>query len=147
MKKHVVELTVEERRGLRQFVRAGKAAAQRIRNANILLNADQAEGGPAATDAELARTFSCCTKTVEAVRKRFVLEGVDAATDRKREGVGRPRKIDGDAEAQITRIACSEPPEGHSRWTLQLIADKLVELKIIESCSRMTVQRAMKKTS
>lgn len=146
MKKYIVELTEAERRDLRELVDAGKAAAQKIKHANILLKADQAEGGPAWNDKRIAEAFGCHRTTVENVRKRLVFEGIDAAINRRREGVGRPRKVDGDVEAKITMIACSEPPEGRSRWTLQLIADRLVELDVVDSCSSASVCRAMKKT-
>lgn len=147
MKKYIVELVEDERRTLRNTIKAGKAAAYKIRHANILLKADQAEGGPGWTDRRIAEAFDCSIGTVENVRERLVVEGIDAAIDRRREGMGRPRKLDGDAEAKLTMIACGEPPEGHSRWTVRLLADKLVELEVVDSCSRMTVQRAMKKTS
>lgn len=147
MKKYVVELTPEERRGLRDLARKGKAAAYKIRHANILLHVDQSDEGSSWKDAEVAEVFGCHVTTVENVRKRFVLDGLDAAVTRRREGVGRPRTIDGEAEARLTVLACSEPPEGRPRWTLRLLADKMVELDIVDECSRMTVQRAMKKTS
>ncbi len=146
MKKYIVELTEAERHDLRELVDAGKAAAQKIKHANILLKADQAEGGPAWKDERIAEAFGCHRTTVENVRKRLVFEGIDAAINRRREGVGRPRKVDGDVEAKITMIACSEPPEERSRWTLQMIADRLVELDVVDSCSPATVCRAMKKT-
>jgi transposase len=145
MKKYIVELTAEERRDLRSLVRVGKAAAYKIRHANILLKADA--NGPAWKDGEIAEAFGCHVTTVENVRKRFVLDGFEAAVDRRREGVGRPRKLDGDAEARLTALACSAPPEGRTRWTLRLLAEKLVELEVVDSCSRMAVQRTMKKTS
>lgn len=147
MKKYIVELVEDERRTLRKTIKAGRAAAYKIRHANILLKADQAEGGPGWTDRRIAEAYGCSIGTVENVRERLVVEGIDAAIDRRREGMGRPRKLDGDAEATLTMIACGEPPEGHSRWTVRLLADKLVELEVVDSCSRMTVQRAMKKTS
>lgn len=147
MKKYVVELTPEERRGLRDLARKGKAAAYKIRHANILLHADQGDEGPTWRDAKVAEVFGCHETTVENIRKRFVLEGLDAAVTRRREGVGRPRTIDGEAEAKLTVLACSKPPEGQPQWTLRLLADKMVELEIVDQCSRMTVQRTMKKTN
>jgi len=146
MKKYIVKLTIDERQALSDLTTKGKAAAYKIRHANILLHADQGEEGPAWTDMQIAEAFRCHEDTVANVRKRLVLDGLDAAVDRRREGVGRPRKIDGDAEAKLTMIACSEPPPGHDRWTLRLLADKMVELEIVESCSRMAVQRVSKKT-
>jgi len=145
MKKYIVELTAEEQRELRSLVRVGKAAAYKIKHANILLKADA--NGPTWKDAAVAEAFGCHVTTVENVRKRFVLEGIEVAVDRRREGVGRPRKLDGDAEARLTALACSDPPDGRTRWTLRLLAEKLVELEVVDSCSRMAVQRTMKKTS
>ncbi len=147
MKKYVIELTRDERRELRELVKKGKAAAYRIKHANILLKADQAKGGAAWIDEQIVEAFGCHVTTVANVRKRFVNEGFEAALGRKQEGVGRPRKLDGDAEAQMTMIACSEPPEGHARGTVRLIADRLVELNVVDTCSRMAVHRAMKKTN
>ena len=147
MKKYVVELTRDERRNLRELVKKGKAAAYKIKHANILLKADQAKGGSKWMDEQIVEAFGCHVTTVANVRKRFVTEGFDAAVGRRQEGVGRPRKLDGDAEAQITMIACSDPPEGHKQWTVRLIADKLVELNVVDTCSRMAVHRTMKKTN
>lgn len=146
MKKYVVELTPEERRYLRDLTGKGKAAAYKIRHANILLHVDQGDEGPSWKDVEAAEVFGCHEATVENIRKRFVLDGLDAAVARRREGVGRPRTIDGDAEARLTVLACSKPPEGRTRWTLRLLASKMVELNIVDECSRMTVQRTIKKT-
>jgi len=146
-KKHIVELSGPQREKLNVLVKGGKAAAYTIRHANILLKADQAEGGPAWADGRIAEAFSCSTATVANVRRRFADDGFEAAVGRRSEGVGRPRKLDGDAEAKLTMIACSEPPEGKTRWTVRMLADKMVELEIVDSCSRMAIQRTMKKTS
>lgn len=145
MKKYIVELTAQERQELCSLVRRGKAAAYKIKHANILLKADAK--GPAWRDKDIAEAFGCHVTTVENVRRRFVLEGFAAAVGRRREGVGRPRKLDGDAEARLTVLACSDPPDGRTRWTMRLLAQKLVELEVVDSCSRMAVQRTMKKTS
>ena len=146
MKKYVVELTDDERRELRDLIRKGKAGAYKIRHANILLKADQAKKGPAWTDQQIVEAFNCHEDTVANVRKRFVCDGIEAAVDRRREGVGRPPKIDGDTEAKITMIACSDPPKGRDRWTVRLIAEQLVKLEVVDSCSATTVFRKMKKT-
>lgn len=147
MKKYIVELTNDERRQLRELVLKGKAAAYKIKHANILLKTDQAEGGSAWTDLQIVEAFGCHEDTVANVRKRFVCDGFEAAVDRRREGVGRPPKIDGDVEAKITMIACSDPPEGRERWTVRLIAEELVKLEVVDSCSATTVFRKMKKTA
>ena len=107
MKKYIVELTRDERRNLRELINRGKAAAYRIKHANILLKADQAKGGPTWTDERIVEAFGCHVTTVANVRKQFVTSGLDV-------DVGRPRKFDGDAEAKMTMIACSEPPANRS---------------------------------
>ncbi len=146
MKKYIVELTREERRSLRDLINGGKSAAFRIKRANILLKVDQGKHGPGWKDERVAEAFDCGTATLERLRKRWVELGADAALQReKREP--QQSKLDGDAEAVLVVTACSDPPTGRARWTLRLLADKLVELGVVESCSHMTVQRAMKKTN
>ena len=145
MKTYIVELTLEERAGLRGLVKAGKAAGFRIKRANILLKVDQGKHGPGWKDQRAAEAFDCGTATVERLRKRWVECGTEGALEREKRG---PQlgKIDGDAEAVLIATACSDAPEGRSRWSVRLLADKLVELGVVDSCSHMTVQRAMKKT-
>lgn len=143
---YVVELTPRERRALKAMVKKGRAAAYRIRHANILLKADAT--GPGWTDVRIAEAFGCHFRTVENLRRRFVLEGLDAALNRKKQS--RPsiaRKLDGEREAKLIAVACSEPPEGRERWTLRLIADRMVQLDIVDTVSYETVRQAMKKTS
>jgi transposase len=146
MKKYIVELTREERKRLRGLVNDGKIAGYRIKRASILLKADQGKHGPSWKDEEIAEAFDCGTATVERLRKRCVELGTDEALERETRG---PQlgKLDGDAEAVLVATACSKAPEGRARWTLRLLANKLVELGVVESCSHMTVQRAMKKTN
>ncbi len=145
METYIVELTRAERGRLRDLVNDGKSAGFRIKRANILLKADQGKHGPGWKDEQVAEAFDCGTATVERLRKRWVELGTDEALEREKRG---PQlgKLDGDAEAVLVATACSKAPEGRARWTLRLLADKLVELGVVESCSHMTVQRAMKKT-
>lgn len=144
-KKYVVRLTDEEREGLEAMVKKGRAAAYKIRHANILLKADA--DGPAWTDARIAEAFGCHPRTVENVRRRCVLEGLEAAIVRKRQKkLSRERKLDGEGEARLITLACSEPPDGRDRWTLELLAGELVRLKVADSISGQTVRRTMKKT-
>ena len=144
-KKYVVRLTAEEREGLEAMVKKGRAAAYKIRHANILLKADAA--GPAWTDVRVAEAFGCHPRTVENVRRRCVLEGLEAAIVRKRQKkLSRERKLDGEGEARLITIACSEPPDGRDRWTLELLAGELVRLKVVGSISDQTVRRTLKKT-
>ena len=144
-KKYIVRLTGQERRGLRALVNTGKAAAYKIKHANILLKADA--DGPGWTDAEIAEAFGCHARTVENVRRRFGLDGLEAALERKqRAHPPREKVIDGEAEARLIALACGPAPEGRARWTLNLLADKMVELEIVESVSYQTVRRTLKKT-
>ena len=146
MKKYIVELTSEERRQLQQLVKKGKVAGYKIRHAQMLLKADQGNHGPNWPDAQTAEVFAAHVSTVERLRKRFVEQGLDAALERnKRDNY--TRKLDGDAEAHLIAIACSKPPAGRSEWSLRLLADRLVELSVVDSVSYMTVSRTLKKTN
>jgi transposase len=146
-KKYLVTLTPEERDHLAQLLSAGKAAALVLTRARILLKADQAAGGPAWDDARIAEALDCGHRTVERVRQRFVEQGVEAALQRKKQDrPSRPRKLDGAAEARLIALACSQPPEGRAGWTMRLLADRLVELEVVDAVSDETVRRAMKKT-
>ena len=145
-KKYIVRLTPEERKELEDLVRKGQTKAYRIKHANILLKADA--DGPAWTDEEIAEAFCCHIRTVEAVRRRFVFQGIEAALNRKKRAMPpRERILDGEKEARLIALSCSQPPEGRSRWTLELLADKMVELRIVDQISYQTVRRALKKTS
>jgi hypothetical protein len=147
-KKFIVTLTPEERDHLTRLTSAGKASARTLTRARILLKADQAEGGPAWEDAKVAEALDCGHRTVERVRQRFVERGLGAAlTHKEQERPRRQRVLDGAAEARLIALACSEPPDGRAGWTLRLLADHLVELEVVESVSRETVRRALKKTS
>jgi transposase len=143
MKKYLVTLTDDERRQLERLLGKGKAAARTLRHAHLLLKADQTCGW---TDEQIADAFAVSVRTVERLRQRFVEEGFEAALNPK--PVPRlPRKVDGDVEAHLVALACSDPPEGRQRWTLRLLADKLVELGHVASISHEGVRRALKKTS
>ena len=148
MKKYKVTLTADERQLLHSLIATGKAAAKKLIHARILLKADAADGGPAWPDWQIADALEVSTDTVERVRQRFVEQGLDAALDRKRrERPAREIKLDGRAEARLIALACSAPPEGRVAWTMQLLADKLVELEVVDSISDETVRLALKKTS
>jgi transposase len=147
MKRYKVTLEAEERQRLHDLIAAGRAAARKLSHARILLKADAADGGPAWPDYRIADALEVSTATVERVRQRFVEQGLDAALDRKhRERPAREIKLDGRAEAQLIALACSAPPEGRATWTMQLLADKLVELEVVASISDETVRLALKKT-
>jgi transposase len=147
MTKYKVTLTAEERQQLHDLVRAGKAAAKKLMHARILLKADAAEGGPAWPDERIAEAVEVSAATVGRVRRRFVEEGLEAALVRKRQDrPSRERKLDGRAEARLIALACSEAPDGRAAWTLQLLADRLVELRVVDSVCDETVRRVLKKT-
>jgi len=146
MKKYIVKLEAHERERLAQVVRVGKSVAYRIRHANILLAVEQA--GPALTDAQAAEAFGVTTRGVEHVRQRCVLQGLEAALERKKQI--RPSvaaMFDGQKEAQLIALACGQRPEGRTRWTLELLAQRVVRLKIVEHCSDSTIHRVLQKTS
>jgi transposase len=140
-KKYQVSLTDEEREALLTLTKKGSVAARKLNRAHILLQADAG-----ATDDGIAQALHIGTATVERIRKRFVQGGVQAAlTEQPRPG-GK-RKLDGKAEASLVAWACSTPPDDRTHWTMQLLADKLVELKLVASISDETVRRTLKKTS
>ena len=148
MKRYKVTLDAEERQYLHDLIAAGKAAARKLAHARILLKADAADGGPAWPDWRIADALEVSTDTVGRVRRRFVELGLDAALDRKqRERPPRQIKLDGRAEARLIALACSAPPDGRAAWTMQLLADKLVELEVVDSISDETVRLALKKMS
>jgi transposase len=147
MKKYKVTLTAEERQQLSALIAAGKAAARTLAHARILLKADAALGGPAWADARIAEALEVGTATIERVRQRFVEQGLEAALGRKKQDrPSRPRKLDGRAEARLIALACSAPPDGRKEWTMPLLADKLVELAVVDAVCDETVRRALKKT-
>lgn len=140
-KRYIVNLTAEEREVLTQLVKRERVSGLKRQRASILLKADND-----LTDAEIAEELEVGLVTVERVRKRCIERGVEACLERKAQDTpSRPRKLDGASEAQLSRIACSEPPKGRARWTLSLLADKLVELEVFDSVSKSTIQRGLKK--
>jgi transposase len=141
-KRYIVNLTIAERDGLEQIVGRARVSGLKRMRAQILLKADEG-----LTDQEIADELEVGLVTVERVRKRCCERGIEACLERKAQDTpSRPRKLDGASEAQLVRLACSEPPEGRGRWTLSLLANGLVELKVFDSVSKSTIQRALKKT-
>lgn len=141
-KKYIVTLTDAERATLRSLMTSGKGAARRLIHVRVLLKADQ--GLP---DQTICDEVEVSRPTVERIRKRFVEEGLAAALDPHRPVTPREHKIDGEVEAHLIALACSAPPTGQVRWTLRLLASKLVELEYVEEISHETVRRALKKTN
>ena len=146
-KRYRVTLTASERDDLRKLVSVGKAAAQRLVRARILLLADQSEGGSAKADPEIVEALGCGRASVERVRKRFVEEGLEEVLNPKPSQRVYERKMDGQAEAYLIALACGAPPEGRSRWTLRLLGDQMVALEYVQSVSFETVRRTLKKTN
>lgn len=145
--KYVIELSEEEKEELKGLISKGKTSAQTILRANILLASDR-NNKKHMTVVEMAETFHCATGTVQKVRTAYANNGLEAAIHRKqRETPPRQPKVTGDVEAHIIALACGEPPEGYSRWTVRLISEKCVELGYVDSLSHMTVQRLLKKTN
>jgi len=145
-KKYIVTLTQEERQMLRQMVSRGKGAARKLMHARILLKADNS-AGQGWDDAAIAESLEVGRATVERVRREFVEDGIEAALERKKPCRQYRRKLDGDAEAHLIALACSKSPEGSSRWTLRLLANRMVALEYVESVSYQTVRRTLKKTN
>ena len=145
--KHAVRLTPADRRRLTRLARAGRHPARAVTHARILLKADLADGGPGWDDASIAAALDCGARTVARVRKRYAEGGLGPAVHRKRPTGRRFRKLDGEQEAKLVALACSAPPDGKARWTLQLLADRLVELRVVDAVSDETVRRTLKKTT
>jgi transposase len=141
-KRYIVNLTADERDALTQIVKRERVSGLKRLRASILLKADEG-----LTDQEIGDELEAGLATVERVRKRCCERGLEASLERKpQDNPSRPRKLDGASEARLVQIACSEPPKGRARWTISLLADRLVELEVFDSVSPSTVQRALKKT-
>ena len=147
MKKYIVRLTAEERDSLHKLVSGGRGPARMFARARILLKADQGSIGPAWQDDKISEAFDVTVQTVERIRKQFVEEGFDAVLSRHeyKQKISR-KKIDGHVEAHLIALSCSEPPHGRARWTLRLLADKIVELGYIDDISYEAVRQTLKKT-
>ena len=147
MKKHIVELTTQERTQLKDIINANRMAAHKRRHAQMLLKADQGQHGPGWIDTRVAEAFDVTPLSVERLRQRLVERGLDGALEHGNRGSSRAKALDGEAEAHVIALACSEPPAGHNRWTLRLLADQPVALGITESCSKSSLHRTLKKIS
>lgn len=148
MSKNSIKLTQEQREALEQLIRKGTAPARQIQHAQVLLKIDSAEGGPDWSDQQIREAFGVSSPTVWRIRQRFLAQGLDDALNRRPQPE-RPekRKIDGEKEAQVIAVTCSQAPEGHKQWSLRLLADKLVEWGYFEEISHVTLWTALKKTN
>jgi len=144
-KKYIVSLSREERSICKDVLKKLSGGSQKVRRAQILLKVDA--GGPCWTDLEVSEAFDCRVNTVENLRKRLVLDGFEEALNGKpRKSPPTPPKLDGKGEAKLISMRLGKPPSGYSRWTLQLLADQLVELKVVDTISHETVRKTLKKT-
>jgi hypothetical protein len=147
MKKYRVTLTAAERNELERLLARGKADVRKLKHAQVLLGADQAEDGPAWPDERIVATLDVGSATVQRLRRRFVEDGLEAALSPYRVGKRLyQRKLDGEQEAKLIALACSTPPDERGRWTLRLLAGRMVELQHVDSLSHETVRQTLKKT-
>jgi hypothetical protein len=143
--RHVVRLSQEERKDLEDLVYKGKVAAHKRLHAQILLKADVGEWGESRTDGDISDVLGISTRTVERIRQRLVLEGLEAALNRAPSSRVRSRVIDGENEAHLIALTCSEAPEGRGRWTLRLLGQRMVELGHVANVSHETIRQVLKK--
>jgi hypothetical protein len=144
-KKFIVRLSDEERGVCREIIKKLKVSSQKVRRAQILLKADA--DGPAWSDIRIAEAFDCRVQTIENVRKRLVVDGFEQALEhKKRADPPAPCKLDGEAEAKLIALRLGKPPSGYGHWTLQLLADEMVALEIVDSISHETIRKVLKKT-
>ena len=147
VKKYVVKLSDEERERLNTLIHAGKHPARQLTRARILLKADISEAGEGWSDSQIATALDTSIDTVARTRQQLVEEGFEAVLVRKHSPASaRPRIFDGAAEAKLIALACSAPPRGRKRWTLELLEEQVVELKIVDRASDNTIGRTLKKT-
>jgi transposase len=146
-KRYIVTLTEEERTMLHNLISSGKASARKLTHARILLKADCGAGREGWTDPAISEALDVGRSTIERVRQLFVEEGLEAALNRKKPRRQYERKLDGEQEAHLIALSCSKPPEGRDRWSLRLLADKMVVLEYVDSVSHETVRQVLKKTN
>jgi hypothetical protein len=144
-KRYVVKLSSEERKQLEGLINRGREAAYRRRHAQVLLLVDEGEQGPALIDKDAAERTGFTRRSVEQIRERCVTEGLSSALERKKRSRHRACKLDGEGEARLVSIACSDAPKGYARWTLHRLADRLVELNVVDSISHECVRQVLKK--
>jgi hypothetical protein len=145
MEKYKVTLTKDERAELMDIINKGCHTSQKFRNAYILLNCDEGEFSDKVINVQISRVLKIGMRTIDRTKKRFIEEGFDSVLERRPTRREYERKADGDFEAHIVALCCSEPPKGYAKWSLRLLADKAVELKYAESISHETIRRVLKK--
>lgn len=144
-KRYRVTLSQQEREELTTMVNQGQGQARRLRRARILLMADEAQENGGWKDADIAQALGAQVRTVERIRQKCVEEGIEAALNHTRPKKSRRKVLDGAAEARLAQLACTQAPDGRESWTMQLLADKLIELEVVETVSRETVRTTLKK--
>ena len=147
-KKYVLHLTEEERVEFQQLVKKGKVAGWKLQRAQALLQCDQGPQGPGWPDEQVAQAYGCTSRSLQSWRKQAVESGPLSLLQRKpRLTPPTPAKLDGEQQARLTALACSQPPSGYARWTLRLLAERLVELEVVDAIAHETVRRALKKAT
>ena len=146
-KKYIVSLTQEERLALEKLTTTGIAATYKINHARVLLKADINQDGGGWTDTEISNALDISVATIERVRQRFVEVSLEAALNRQPQAKRKPRRLDGEQEAHLIALTCSDAPNGCGRWTLRLLAEQMVELDYVESVSHETIRQTLKKTN
>jgi transposase len=141
---NLLKCEVEE---LHRIINKGSHTTQTFRNAYILLNCDEGEYSDKVTNKQISKVLKVGMRTIDRVKKRFIEEGLDAVLERRPTQRVYERKVDGDAEAKLITLCCNEPPKGFAKWSLRLLADKMVELNYVESISHVTVRSVLKKTN
>jgi transposase len=145
MIKYTVKLTKVEVAELNTIINKGSHTSQTFRTAYILLNCDEGKYSEKVTNKQISKVLKVGMRTIDRVKKRFIEEGFEAVLERRPTSRQYERSIDGDAEAKLVTLCCSEPPKGYAKWSLRLLADKMVELKYVEGVSHVTVRNVLKK--
>jgi transposase len=146
-KRYPVVVSEAERAYLEQLLAAGSAPTRKLMHARVLLKADEGPGGPSWVDQAIAEAVEVSQPTIARIRRQYVEQGLEAALNRRAPRREYRRKLDGEQQAQVVVLACSSPPQGRDRWSLRLLADKLVELEVVDRISYQTIRRLLKKTS
>ncbi len=147
MIRYTIKLTKNEVEDLMEIINKGLHTSQTFRTAYILLNCNEGKYSQKVTNEQISKVLKVGMRTIDRIKKKFIEEGLDATLERRPTSRVYERKIDGDLEAKLVTLCCSDPPEGFSRWSLRLLADKMVELKYVESISYVTVRKVLKKTN
>jgi len=147
MIRYTIYLTKSEVEELKSVISKGSHTSQSFRAAYILLNCDKGRHSEKVTNEQISKVLNIGMRTIDRVKKKFIEEGLEATLERKPTRRNYERKVDGEVEAKLVTLCCSNPPKGHAKWSLRLLADKMVELKYVESISHVTVREVLKKTN